>query len=227
MRAPRDALHRVLTHAVAEGQAPDFAVFDHVWAPEFGAAGFLHPLEDLDPRWVRREHDVDFLASLADADRYGGQTFGVSAFAEMAGLWFNRRKLRALDLDPPTTWSELFSAARALQSAHPAAPLALPGGTAGGETTSYCLIGFLASNGANVLEDDGIGVGSAPAAQTLRYLRRLVNAGCLPATAVGYEWDRPIQLLADGQAAVSVGGTYEAETLALRTGAGLSGVWDH
>ncbi len=50
------------------------------------AAGFLHPLDDLDSRWVRREHDVDFLASLAAADRYGGQTFGVSAFAEMAGL---------------------------------------------------------------------------------------------------------------------------------------------
>ena len=44
--------------------------------------------------------------------------------------------------------------------------------------------------------------------------------GCLPAAAVGYEWDRPIHLLADGQAAMSVGGTYEAETLAVRTGAG-------
>ena len=61
VRVPRDALHRVLTHSVAEGQAPDLAVFDHVWAPEFGAAGFLHPLDDLDARWVRREHDVDFL----------------------------------------------------------------------------------------------------------------------------------------------------------------------
>ena len=120
VRAPRDALHRVLSHAVAEGQAPDFAVFDHVWAPEFAAAGFLHPLEDLDPDWVRREHDVDFLASLAAADRYSGQTFGVSAFAEVAGLWYSKRKLRALGLDAPTTWAELSAAARALKEAHPA-----------------------------------------------------------------------------------------------------------
>jgi ABC-type glycerol-3-phosphate transport system substrate-binding protein/DNA-binding transcriptional regulator YhcF (GntR family) len=227
VRVPRSSLHGVLTHAVAEGQAPDLAVFDHVWAPEFGAAGFLHPLDELDPRWVRREHDVDFLASLADADRYGGQTFGVSAFAEMAGLWFSRRRLAALGLDPPTTWTELLSAARAVQATRPGAPLALPGGTAGGETTSYCLIGFLASNGANVLEDDGIGIGSAATAQTLRFLRRLVTEGCLPAAAVGYEWDRPVQLLADGQAALSVGGTYEAEVLGVRTGAGPRGVWDH
>jgi multiple sugar transport system substrate-binding protein len=227
VRVPRHGLHAVLTHAVAEGQAPDLAVFDHVWAPEFAAAGFLHPLDDLDGRWVRREHDVDFLSSLADADRYGGQTFGVSAFAEMAGLWFNRRRLQAQRLDAPTTWSELLTAARALRGGQSAASLALPGGTAGGETTSYCLFGFLASNGARVLEDDAIGLGSAATTQTLRFLRRLVTEGCLPSVAVGYEWDRPIHLLAEGQAAMSIGGTYEAETLAARTGAGARDVWEH
>jgi multiple sugar transport system substrate-binding protein len=227
VRVPRHALHGVLSHAVAEGQAPDLAVFDHVWAPEFGAAGFLHPLDELDPRWVRREHDVDFLASLADADRYGGQTFGVSAFAEMAGLWFNRRRLHALDIDPPATWSELLAAAKALRTSQSGVPIALPGGIAGGETTSYCLIGFLASNGVNVLEAEAIGLGSPAAAQTLRFLRRLVTDGCLPSSAVGYEWDRPIQLLADGQASLSVGGTYDSETLAARTGGGPRGVWDH
>lgn len=228
VRAPRDTLHRVLSHAVAEGQAPDLAVFDHVWAPEFAAAGFLHPLEDLDHDWVRREHDVDFLSSLADADRYQGHTFGVSAFAEVAGLWYSKRKLRAAGLEVPTTWSELAAAARTLHAAHPAsAPLAIPGGTAGGETTAYCLIGLLASNGVDVIDDAGIGIGSAASAQTMRFLRRLVTDDCLPATAVGYEWDRAIHLLADGQAAITVGGSYEAETLAERTGAGQHGVWDH
>ena len=51
-------------------------------------------------------------------------------------------------------------------------------------------------------------------AQILRFLRRLVTDGCLPPAAVGYQWDRPIHLLADGQAVITIGGTYEAETLA-------------
>jgi ABC-type glycerol-3-phosphate transport system substrate-binding protein len=227
VRVPRHALHGVLTHAVAEGQAPDLAVFDHVWAPEFGAAGFLHPLDELDPRWVRRQHDVDFLTSLAAADRYAGQTFGVSAFAELAGLWFNRRRLHALGLHPPTTWAELAATARALGKAHPSAPLALPAGTAGGETTAYCLTGLLASNGASVLADGAVGIGSPASAQTLRFLRRLVTDGSLPPAAVGYEWDRPVNLLADGQAAMIIGGTYEAETLAARTAAGMQALSDH
>lgn len=40
-------LHQALTHAVAEGLGPDLAVLDSVWVPEFTAAGFLAPLEEL------------------------------------------------------------------------------------------------------------------------------------------------------------------------------------
>src|SRR6266508_3757194 len=35
----RPSLHETLTHAVAEGHAPDLAVLDSVWAAEFAAAG--------------------------------------------------------------------------------------------------------------------------------------------------------------------------------------------
>ncbi|MBA2741607.1 MAG: GntR family transcriptional regulator, partial [Actinobacteria bacterium] len=45
VKVPRQSLHQMLTHAVAEGQAPDLAVLDSVWAPEFAVAGFIHALE--------------------------------------------------------------------------------------------------------------------------------------------------------------------------------------
>ncbi len=226
VRAPRDVLHRMVTRAVAEGTAPDIAVIDHVWAPEFAGAGFLHPFEDLDPGWVRRQHDVDFLASLTSADRFDGRTFGVPAFAEAAGLWFDRRTFRERALEPPTTWNELLGCGRALRAVYPGHPLSLPGGTAGGETTAYCLTGFLASNGVNVLEGDRINVGSAASVQTLRFLRRLVTEGCVSPAAVGFAWDHSINLLAAGETAMSVGGTYEAETLVDQTGLAPRKVWE-
>ena len=52
------SLHQVLTHAVAEGRAPDLAILDSVWIAEFAAAGFLYALEDLDEHWVRYEHEA-------------------------------------------------------------------------------------------------------------------------------------------------------------------------
>src|SRR5205814_1791326 len=83
-----------------EGQAPDLAILDSVWVAEFAAAGFLYALEELDGDWLAREHEGDFLEPLAAADRYEGQTYGVSAFADVAGLWYRRRELESLGAGP-------------------------------------------------------------------------------------------------------------------------------
>ena len=67
----RSSLHQALTHAVAEGQAPDLAVLDSVWAREFAAAGFLYALEEIDEDWVRSEHELDFLEPLVEKGNLG------------------------------------------------------------------------------------------------------------------------------------------------------------
>jgi len=101
---PRPALRQVLMHSVAEGLAPDLAIIDSVWISEFAAAGFLRPIEDIDSAWVQQEYEPDFLQPLVRANRYRGQTYGVSAFADVAGLWFRRRELERIDATPPATW---------------------------------------------------------------------------------------------------------------------------
>ena len=223
---PRPSLHQVLVHAVADGHAPDLAVLDSAWAPEFAAAGFLRALEEVDGDWVRREHEADFLAPLVAANRYDGGTFAVSAFGDVAGLWYRRRALEAHGLQPPSTWAELRAAARVLTENGRRAPIAMPGGSRGGETTTYCLIAFLASNGARLLSPAGVSLG-APAAQALRFLRSLVAEGLMPAEVVGYEWNRSTRLLAQGRAAISFGGSYEAQALADGLGVPLRELAQH
>jgi multiple sugar transport system substrate-binding protein len=224
---PRQSLHRALTHAVAEGQAPDIAVLDSVWTAEFAAAGFLHALEELDERWVRDVHEVDFLEPVVAANRYEGRTFGVSAFADVTGLWYRRSELEALRLQPPTTWAELRTVARAISQNGIPHPIAMPGGSKGGETTAYCLVAFLASNGVQVLGPNGVTLGTPSTTQALRFLRRLVDEGVMSRDVVGYEWNLPIRLLAQGDAAISLGGSYEARTLAEALGVSLNELWDH
>jgi multiple sugar transport system substrate-binding protein len=224
---PRPSLHRTLTRAVAEGRAPDIAVLDSVWVAEFAAAGSLHALEDLDEEWLRREHDADFLAALVAAERFDGRTFAVSAVADVAGLWFRRRELEHVGLEPPTTWAELRAAGRALAAAGMPHPIVMPGGSKGGETTAYCLLAVLASNGVRVLRDGGVGLHSRETVQALRFLRRLVDDGLMSPEVVGYEWDRAIRLLARGRAAMCFGGSYEARTLAEAMGIPLGELWNH
>jgi multiple sugar transport system substrate-binding protein len=221
------SLHQVLTHAVAEGRAPDLAIVDSVWIAEFAASGFLYALEDLDAHWVRYEHEVDFLEPLVSSNRSGGRTFGVSAFGSVAGVWYRRRELEALGLEPPRTWDELRAVGRALVDAGMAHPIVMPGGSKGGETTAYCLIAFLASNGASVLDGSGIGIDAPETVETLAFLRGLIEDGVMSAEVVGYEWTRPIRLFAEGKAALSVGGSYEAQTLAEVFGVSMSELWEH
>jgi multiple sugar transport system substrate-binding protein len=223
----RPTLHQALTHAVAEGQAPDLAVLDSVWAAEFADAGFLYALEDLNEAWVRDEHETDFLDALVAANRYGGRTFGVSAFADVAGFWFRRRALEAVGLHPPTTWNDLRGLARALVTSGQPHPIVMPGGSRGGETTAYCLISFLAANAAEVLDPGGVTLHSRETAQVLRFLRSLIDDGLMSPEVVAYEWDRPVRLLAEGEAAISFGGSYEAATLAKALGVPLRELWDH
>jgi multiple sugar transport system substrate-binding protein len=221
------SLHQVLTHAVAEGRAPDLAIVDSVWIAEFAASGFLYALEDLDAHWVRYEHEVDFLEPLVSSNRSGGRTFGVSAFGSVAGVWYRRRELEVLGLEPPRTWDELRAVGRTLADGGMVHPIVMPGGSKGGETTAYCLIAFLASNGAFVLDGSGVGIDAPETVETLAFLRGLIEEGVMAAEVVGYEWTRPIRLFAEGKAALSVGGSYEAQTLAEVLGVSMSELWEH
>jgi ABC-type glycerol-3-phosphate transport system substrate-binding protein/DNA-binding transcriptional regulator YhcF (GntR family) len=224
---PLPSLHRALTHAVADGQAPDLAILDSVWIPEFAVDGFLHSLEDLDEDWVRREWMHDFLEPLVATNRYEGRTYGVSPLANVAGLWYRRRELEAVGVEPPTTWAELRAVARATAGNGIAHPIVMTGGSKGGETTAYCLIAFLASNGGHVLGSAGVTLGSRATAQALRFLRSLLEEGLMSPEVLGYEWTRPIRLLAEGKAAISFGGSYEARTVAEALGVPLGELWDH
>ena len=224
---PLRSLHQVLTHAVAEGQAPDLAILDSVWIPEFAADGFLRSSTTSTPDWFRNEHERDFLEPIVEANRYEGRTFGVSPFANIAGFWYRRSAVEALGLLPPRTWSELRSVGRAAAENGLPHPIVMTGGSKGGETTAYCLIAFLESNGARVLAPEGVTLDSRATAQALRFLRSLVDDRLMSIDVLGYEWDKPVRLLAEGKAAISFGGSYETRTLAEALDVPLDELWDH
>jgi multiple sugar transport system substrate-binding protein len=101
----------------------------------------------------------------------------------------------------------------------------MPGGSKGGETTSYCLIALLASNGASVVGPHGVTLASRATEQVLRFVRSLIEDDLMAEDVVGYEWNRSARRLADGDAALSVGGSYEALALAERLGVSLDELW--
>lgn len=221
---PLDRLLETVRRAVGEGRAPDIALVDSVWIPELAAAGSLWPLEDLDPEWFAAEYLSDFMGPLATVNSYQGHSYAVQAEADVAGLWVRLDHLRRVDAEPPRTWDELETVTAIIASSPggPRHPLVLPGGSRGGETTTYCLLALLASNGVRVIEDETITLDNGRAVAALRLLRRLLDGGGVSPEVVSYEWDRPIRLVAAGEASMSLGGSYEGRTLSNLTGTPLS-----
>ena len=122
-------LHQSLVRAVAEGRAPDLAVVDSVWVREFAAAGFLQPLDELAPAWIRDEYRPDVLQPFVEANTFDGSLVAVQAEVDVAGLWYRRSALDDLGVAVPRTWDELAKCAAALNGAGVRSPIVLPGGS--------------------------------------------------------------------------------------------------
>lgn len=219
-------LHQVLVHAVAEGRAPDVALLDSVWVREFASAGFLLPLDEVDPGWMGEDYLGDLLQPFRAANEYDGRPVAVQAEADVVGLWYHRGTLDDAGIAPPRTWAELARAGAALRARGVEHPLAMPAGSRGGEATSYCLLGLLATNGVEVLREGRVTIDSPGTTECLTLLRRLTTSGTLSVDAVTYERERALRLLAHGQAAFAIGGSYELSHLAAETGVAVTRVWD-
>lgn len=201
VRPPRGELHEVFLSAIAAGEGPDLVVLDSVWVAEF--AGFLWPLNELDPDWVSHEHDADFLPSFAKAHRFGDALMAVQAPSDVAGLWYRRDRVPV----PPRTWEDLHELGKRLAFDRPPGRhvLVMPGGLRAAETTTYALAAFLASNGATVMSQDGVVLDSPATVGTMRFLRTLLDDGVILPEVTGFGSDRAVELLARGEADLCVG----------------------
>jgi ABC-type glycerol-3-phosphate transport system substrate-binding protein len=216
-------LHDVFVRAVAEGRAPDLAVLDSAWVPEFAASGFLWPLEELDSSWADSELRRDFLEPFASAHRIDGGTVAVQAETAVAGMWYNRA---AVASQVPGTWEELREAGRRLAAVQGGPVLVAPVGPSAEESGNCCLIALLASNGARVLGSDGVTIDSPASVEALRLLRTLVDDEVLSFGAAGHERDWPIRMLGGGDALMAFGGSREAPALAGYAGLELDAAAD-
>jgi ABC-type glycerol-3-phosphate transport system substrate-binding protein/DNA-binding transcriptional regulator YhcF (GntR family) len=223
---PYDMIHQHLMHAVALGDAPDVAMIDHVWIAEFAESYMIYPLDELDPVWVTDLVDDGLQPSVASGFRYEGSMYAVPEEINLAGIWYDVAALDSVGVGVPQTWAELTSAATLLRdSGTMRYPISLPGGEAARETTTYCLAAMLASNGASIMNET-VHLDTPNAVVVLRLIRQFVTDGLLDPDAIAHGWLEGPGLLATGNAAINIGGSYEIEHIARRANIPLTSVGD-
>ncbi len=221
-------LRSFLMTAVAEGTAPDVALIDGVWIAEMADAHFVHAIDQLDPAWSEFEYQTDFDPAFVDGVRFDEHVYAVPEEINVAGIWYHRGFLARAEAGLPGSWSDLRALALRIQGPLPPGDyaIAMPGGRAASETTTYCLTGLLASNGARII-DNGITLDTEGAVEALRLLRHLIEDGTMSSDVAFGDWLRAPRLLGAGRTAIAIGGSYEAEVIAEAAGLTLETVWDH
>jgi multiple sugar transport system substrate-binding protein len=211
-------LHFKISTAVASGSAPDFSLIDSVWVAQFAKAGFLRPLDEIDPQWVESEYKQDFFPVFVEGSYCDEHLYAIHAQTDMALIWYRKDWFQAEGMRPPTTWDELIKVAQHFQQAEvrkryglgPYA-LAFPAGLKAGETTTYQLLSFLWSTNGDVFADGKVALGSDATRRVIGFLRDLVNRyHVAPPEITTYEWNRAPRLFANGEVAMSIGGSYES-----------------
>lgn len=97
--------------AVAGGQGPDLLLLDQIWVPQYAAAKFVLPINDLlEKSSIKAD---DYFPGAWGAGSYLGQTYGVPFDVGVwALLYYNKTMFKEAGLDPekpPKTWDEFLT----------------------------------------------------------------------------------------------------------------------
>jgi multiple sugar transport system substrate-binding protein len=159
----------------ARAPQPDVLQIDVVWTAEFGAAGWLLPLEGFAGTLD------DFFPAAIDANRWNGTLFGVPWFIDVGMLYWRTDLLDRA----PATFDDLTKAAReAMSTAGMRQGLSLQAARYEGLVTVF--VELLGGFGASILDEDGaVVVDSDAAVRALTWLRDAIHVdGVVPSAAL-------------------------------------------
>lgn len=149
------AYHDLLTQKLKNhDRSVDVFFMDVVWVPEFAAAGWVRPLDEVFSSRLR----ADFLSSTVELGRYGDRIYGVPSRIDAGLLYYRQDLLAKYGFSPPTTWAELAEQANQILAGERPAQPALHAYSA--QFKQYeglvCnMLEFIEGNGGHLLAEDG------------------------------------------------------------------------
>jgi multiple sugar transport system substrate-binding protein len=109
----QDLHDKFVTVAGAKDSSVDLISMDVPYVPEFGAAGWTIPVDEILPK----DEQAKFSQGALNGATYQGKLFAVPWFNNGPGLYYRKDLFDAKGLKPPKTYDELLNAAKTLQTA--------------------------------------------------------------------------------------------------------------
>ena len=194
-----DSIHDKIVTAAASGQpVADIIELDWTWVSQFGAAGWLTPLDKyLAPQQVQ---DAAGLNSFT----YQGQLVGLPYSLDFRGTLYNMTKFGKAGINqPPATWSELLDDAKKIKTSGAVQyPIGLPLSIS--ENTSTPWYALVRAAGGEVLDEKGepVFATNGAGAGALQFIHDAYAAGLIDPGSIGLTVDQVHQEFTGGNSAV-------------------------
>jgi ABC-type sugar transport system permease subunit/ABC-type glycerol-3-phosphate transport system substrate-binding protein len=186
-----DLRHQLYVQWLDAGVAqPDVLQLDLVWTPELAAAGWIAPV----PAGVA-EADA-FVPAAVTAAGWDGTAYAVPWFVDVGMIYYRTDLVPA----PPATLAELTAAAERARRDHGVAGLVWQGARYEGLVTVF--VEYLGAFGGAIVDGDRIAVADPAAVAALGAMVDAVEAGTVPAAALGFHEEESRLLFQSGRAAV-------------------------
>jgi multiple sugar transport system substrate-binding protein len=100
-----------VTMLAAKDGSIDVFITDVIWPPEYAAAGWLEPLDDVFPPEEQKKH----VAAMIDAQTVGGKIYGVPWLNDIGHMFYRKDLLEGAGVKPPDLWTDLVQISQKLQ----------------------------------------------------------------------------------------------------------------
>jgi multiple sugar transport system substrate-binding protein len=196
------SFHDLLTQKLKnKSQDVDVFFMDVVWPPEFGAAGWAMPLNDLFPDHEQKK----FLSGTILANSYNNKIYGIPLFIDSGMLFYRKDLLKKYGFSPPKTWQEMVWQAKRIISEEAKNHIDIHGFS--GQFKQYeglvCnIMEYILSNKGYILNaaNDKPEIDKKPALEAVKFVRDEIIGNVAPKGVLTYEEPESIALFIQGKA---------------------------
>jgi multiple sugar transport system substrate-binding protein len=196
---PTDQLTQKILQGATSHALPDLVFTDNPTLQQIASTGALTPLSDYGIS------TSGYYDSIVKAGTYQGKVYGLAPGVNGLALIYNKDKLTAAGLTPPTTWDELKSDAVKLTKG---STYGLAFSAVNSEEGTWQFLPFFWSNGADLSQ-----LNSPKAAQALSYVAGLVADRSASKSVVNWNQNDVTDQFVSGNAAMMINGSWTLPTM--------------
>ena len=194
------AFHDLLTQKL-KNKSEDVDVFlmDVIWPPEFGAAGWAMPLDDIFPL----SEQAEFMEGPVIANTFKNKIYGMPLFIDSGILYYRKDLLDRYGFAPPVTWQDMVSAAGVIVEKEAAKGNRMYGFS--GQFKQYeglvCnMQEYILSNNGMILDPDTgkSGIALAPALEAVGFVRDSIIGRAAPVGVLTYQEPESLDIFVQG-----------------------------